>query len=160
MVLWYIIAGEGWCTGEADVHELFSNVFSQSAETREFPSSMKLAPDALTPLAFKNSRTASVGTSAACDAGAAFEPPATTVGFSSAMPANLPSLSSAAAPEKPTVGAGQSAKSLLPDGAIDALTPLAAVPPPWLCGSAMPVSSTADFVPPSVRFSGFNPRAP
>jgi glucose/arabinose dehydrogenase len=31
--------------GEADVHELFSNVFAQTAETREFASSMKLAPD-------------------------------------------------------------------------------------------------------------------
>ena len=31
--------------GEADVHELFSNVFPQSAETREFPNSLKLAPD-------------------------------------------------------------------------------------------------------------------
>jgi cytochrome c2 len=31
--------------GEADVHELFSNVFPQSAESREFPNSLKLAPD-------------------------------------------------------------------------------------------------------------------
>lgn len=31
--------------GEADTHELFSNVFPQSAETREFPNSLKLAPD-------------------------------------------------------------------------------------------------------------------
>jgi cytochrome c551/c552 len=31
--------------GEADVHEMFSNAFAQTAETREFPSSMKLAPD-------------------------------------------------------------------------------------------------------------------
>jgi cytochrome c2 len=31
--------------GEADVHELFSNIFPQSAETREFPNSLKLAPD-------------------------------------------------------------------------------------------------------------------
>ncbi len=30
--------------GEADVHELFSNVFPQSGETREFPNSLKLAP--------------------------------------------------------------------------------------------------------------------
>src|SRR5690606_21627115 len=29
----------------ADRHELFSNAFAQTAETREFPSSMKLAPD-------------------------------------------------------------------------------------------------------------------
>ena len=32
-------------SGEADVHELFSNCFAQTAETREFPESMKLAPD-------------------------------------------------------------------------------------------------------------------
>jgi cytochrome c2 len=31
--------------GEADVHELFSNVFPQSAESREFTNSLKLAPD-------------------------------------------------------------------------------------------------------------------
>src|SRR5256885_17000464 len=31
--------------GEADVHELFSNAFAQTAETREFATSMKLAPD-------------------------------------------------------------------------------------------------------------------
>jgi mono/diheme cytochrome c family protein len=31
--------------GEADVHEVFCNRFAQTAETREFPNSMKLAPD-------------------------------------------------------------------------------------------------------------------
>ena len=31
--------------GVADVHELFSNAFPQSAESREFPMSLKLAPD-------------------------------------------------------------------------------------------------------------------
>lgn len=31
-------------TGEADVHEMFCNLFSQTAETREFPNSMKLGP--------------------------------------------------------------------------------------------------------------------
>ncbi|MEQ1850741.1 MAG: DUF6797 domain-containing protein [Chthoniobacteraceae bacterium] len=30
---------------EADVHEMFCNRFAQTAETREFPNSMKLAPD-------------------------------------------------------------------------------------------------------------------
>lgn len=30
--------------GEADVHELFSNVFGQTADMREFPSSIRLAP--------------------------------------------------------------------------------------------------------------------
>lgn len=31
-------------TGEADVHELFSNAFAQTADMREFPSSVRLAP--------------------------------------------------------------------------------------------------------------------
>jgi glucose/arabinose dehydrogenase len=31
--------------GEADVHELFSNVFPQSAESREFPMTLRAAPD-------------------------------------------------------------------------------------------------------------------
>lgn len=31
--------------GECDVHEMFCNRFAQTAETREFPNSMKLAPD-------------------------------------------------------------------------------------------------------------------
>lgn len=30
--------------GEADVHELFSNTFAQTADTREFPSTIRLAP--------------------------------------------------------------------------------------------------------------------
>jgi hypothetical protein len=30
--------------GEADVHELFSNAFAQTADTREFPSSLRLGP--------------------------------------------------------------------------------------------------------------------
>src|ERR1700737_4807818 len=118
-------------------------------------------PAASTPLALRNSRTVSAGTSAACAAGAAFGGPATTTGFNSAMPANLPSLSSAAAPEKPSAGAGDSARSLpLPTCVIDALTVLAAAPPPWFCGSAMPGRSTPDFAAPLIRPSGFNPRAP
>ncbi len=32
-------------TGEADVHELFSNAFAQTADMREFPSALRLAPD-------------------------------------------------------------------------------------------------------------------
>ena len=40
--------------------------------------------------------------------------PATITGFNSAIPANLPSTSSAAAPEKPSAGAGDSATSLPP----------------------------------------------
>jgi glucose/arabinose dehydrogenase/cytochrome c2 len=31
--------------GEADVHEMFCNLFAQTAETREFPNSMKAGPD-------------------------------------------------------------------------------------------------------------------
>ena len=31
--------------GEAETHELFCNLFTQTAETREFPNSMKLGPD-------------------------------------------------------------------------------------------------------------------
>ena len=30
--------------GEADVHELFSNAFAQTADNREFPSTLRLAP--------------------------------------------------------------------------------------------------------------------
>src|SRR5712675_970564 len=77
---------------------------------------------ALTPFALRNSRTVSADTSAACAAGAAFGGPATTTGFKSAMPANLPSVSSAAAPEKPTAGTGASARSPPPPTwAIEAL---------------------------------------
>ena len=86
-------------------------------------------------------------TSVACAAGAAFAGPATSTGFSNAMPANLPSVSSAAAPEKPIAGGGDSAVSM-PACAIEALTVLAAAPPPWLCGSAMPVISSAVLVAP------------
>ena len=32
-------------TGEAEVHELFSNAFAQTADMREFPSAVRLAPD-------------------------------------------------------------------------------------------------------------------
>src|SRR6266700_1877734 len=114
--------------------------------------------DPLTPLALRNSRTVFDGTSAACAAGAAFGGPATITGFNSAMPANLPSLSCAAAPEKPTAGAGDSAKSLAPPTWVtEALTLLTVALPPWFCGSAIPVSSTADFAGPLPAFSGFNP---
>ena len=66
-------------------------------------------PACATPLAFKNSRTTSADTSTACAAAAG---PATITGFSSATPANTPSASNAAAPEKPRPGAGVSAVSL------------------------------------------------
>src|SRR6202043_2380783 len=82
-------------------------------------------PAAFTPLALRKSRMVPAGTSTACAVGVAFGGPATITGFSSAMPANLPSLSSAAAPEKPSAGGGDSATSP-PSCAIDALTPLTA----------------------------------
>ena len=41
--LWRLRDTDG--NGEADVHELFSNAFAQTAETREYAQSMKLAPD-------------------------------------------------------------------------------------------------------------------
>jgi cytochrome c2 len=41
--IWRLLDTDG--NGEADVHELFSNVFPQSGESREFPMSLKLAPD-------------------------------------------------------------------------------------------------------------------
>ena len=49
-------------------------------------------PDASMPFAFKNSCTLSADTNTACAAGVVFAGPATTAGFNSAMPANLPSL--------------------------------------------------------------------
>jgi cytochrome c2/glucose/arabinose dehydrogenase len=41
--IWKLIDTNG--DNEADVHEMFCNQFGQTAETREFPNSMKLAPD-------------------------------------------------------------------------------------------------------------------
>ncbi len=41
--LWRLIDSDG--NGEADRHELFSNAFVQTAETREFAMSVRLAPD-------------------------------------------------------------------------------------------------------------------
>src|SRR5579863_8335983 len=85
---------------------------------------------ATTPLAFRKSRTVSAGTSTDC-AGAAVTTPATIAGFNSARPANLPLSSRAAAPEKPTAGAGDNARSLpLPTGVTVALTVVAVRPPP------------------------------
>src|SRR6478736_5398319 len=118
-------------------------------------------PLTLTPFALRKSRTVFDVTSTACAPGAALAGPATSTGFNSATPANLPSPSSAAAPEKPSAGGGESATSLLPPScATEALTLLTAAPPPWLCGSAMPVRSSAVFDAAWARSSGFNPRAP
>ena len=96
-------------------------------------------PVASTPLALRNSRTVSADTSTACAVEVAFAGPADHLGFNSAIPANLPSPSIPAAPENPSAGAGESARSpLVPTGAIDALTLVAEAAPPWFCGSAMP----------------------
>ena len=40
--IWHLIDTNG--DGEADVHELFSNAFAQTADMREFPSTLRLAP--------------------------------------------------------------------------------------------------------------------
>src|SRR4030095_1062746 len=47
--------------GEADVHELFSNTFAQTAETREFASSMRLAPDGTFVIAKGGQQSATAG---------------------------------------------------------------------------------------------------
>jgi len=87
-------------------------------------------PAVFTPLALRNSRTVSAGTNTAWAAGAVFDTPATSAGFNNAMPVNLPPSSRAAAPEKPTMGAGESARSLPPaTGVVAALTAVAARPP-------------------------------
>src|ERR1700722_11357180 len=57
-------------------------------------------PAASTPLALRNSRTVSAGTSAACAADAALAGPPTMTGFNRATPAHFPSVSHAAAPGK------------------------------------------------------------
>jgi glucose/arabinose dehydrogenase/mono/diheme cytochrome c family protein len=41
--IWRLVDRDG--NGEADVHELFSNAFAQTADHREFATGMKLAPD-------------------------------------------------------------------------------------------------------------------
>lgn len=40
--IWHLVDSNG--DGEADVHELFSNAFAQTADMREFPSTIRLAP--------------------------------------------------------------------------------------------------------------------
>ncbi|MCB1124576.1 MAG: hypothetical protein KJT03_23690, partial [Verrucomicrobiae bacterium] len=40
--IWRLVDSDG--NGEADVHELFSNAFAQTADMREFPSTLRLAP--------------------------------------------------------------------------------------------------------------------
>src|SRR5947207_12105491 len=94
------------------------------------------------PLALRNARTVAPRTRAAC-AMAPFGEPATTAGFNRATPANFPSPSTTAAPEKPSPGEGTNADSLpLPTGVTCDLVWLTIDPPPWLCGSAIPEMST------------------
>ena len=54
--------------GEADVHELFSNAFAQTADMREFPSTLRLAPGGEFVIAKGESAgdDASASTTAAC----------------------------------------------------------------------------------------------
>ncbi len=47
--------------GEADVHELFSNVFAQTAETREFPMGFRLAPDGSFVIAKGGQQASTIG---------------------------------------------------------------------------------------------------
>jgi cytochrome c2 len=47
--------------GEADVHELFSNVFTQTADMREFPNSLRLAPDGEFVIAKGNQQATTLG---------------------------------------------------------------------------------------------------
>ncbi|HKX61656.1 MAG TPA: DUF6797 domain-containing protein, partial [Verrucomicrobiae bacterium] len=47
--------------GEADFHELFSNIFSQTAETREFATGFRVAPDGSFILAKGGQQTSTIG---------------------------------------------------------------------------------------------------
>jgi cytochrome c2 len=47
--------------GEADVHELFSNAFAQTAETREFANTIRLAPGGEFVIAKGNQQTTTIG---------------------------------------------------------------------------------------------------
>jgi cytochrome c2 len=47
--------------GEADVHELFSNAFAQTADMREFPSIIRLAPDGSFVIAKGNQQATTIG---------------------------------------------------------------------------------------------------
>lgn len=56
-----------WClrdtdgNGEADVHELFSNAFAQTADTREFPNTLRLAPGGEFVIAKGNQQATTIG---------------------------------------------------------------------------------------------------
>jgi mono/diheme cytochrome c family protein len=47
--------------GEADVHELFSNAFAQTADQREFPNTLRLAPDGEFVIAKGNQQATTIG---------------------------------------------------------------------------------------------------
>jgi mono/diheme cytochrome c family protein len=57
--IWRLHDADG--NGEADFHELFSNVFTQTAETREFPSGFRVAPDGSFIVAKGGQQTTTVG---------------------------------------------------------------------------------------------------
>lgn len=57
--LWRLRDSDG--NGEADVHELFSNVFTQTGETREFAAAMRGAPDGTFIIAKGGQQSATVG---------------------------------------------------------------------------------------------------
>src|SRR6516164_2254893 len=144
---------------ELQIHHALAAYFrTQITRTTAALASVE-APSASIPFVLRNSRTASDGTSTACAAGAPLEgrEAATDTGFNSASPANLPLSSSAAAPENPIIGGGDNVRSPPPLISLtDALTALMAEPPPWFCGSAMPVRLIVDLTTPGARSSGFN----
>ncbi len=49
------------CDGEADVHELFSNAFAQTGDMREFPSTIRLAPEGAFIIAKGGQQKATLG---------------------------------------------------------------------------------------------------
>ncbi|TLD69442.1 c-type cytochrome [Phragmitibacter flavus] len=57
--IWKILDQNG--DGEADTHEMFCNLFTQTAETREFPNSMKLGPDGALYLAKGGQQGTTIG---------------------------------------------------------------------------------------------------
>ena len=57
--LWRLRDTDG--DGEADVHEMFCNAFTQTAETREFATSMKLAPDGSFVIAKGGQQSTTIG---------------------------------------------------------------------------------------------------
>ena len=57
--IWRLRDADG--NGEADVHELFSNVFAQTADMREFPNTIRLAPGGEFVIAKGNQQATTIG---------------------------------------------------------------------------------------------------